>query len=248
MENQDASYEKISPNSNGVVKQFYQDAIQVLTEPTRFFKTRFDSMTFNQALVFGLVISWISAFAEWLTRVVKHESLMDSFMKLKEQLQQLPFWKDLPANIWAQGNATANFLPEWGMEGLKMLINPFHTLILFFISGVVFWLGATVLVSNANTTRTSVTITNVVKITAVSAATSLVAAILSFLPFGIGGFFGWLFHLAILTIGFSERFQVSRPRGLAVVLLPSIIALVFFSCFIGIVIALFAGIFMSLFH
>ena len=84
-------------------KQFFQDTVKVLTEPVSFFSTRFNEMSFNHALVFGIVLSWIAAFFDWITRAIKHESLLDGFMKIKNQLSGLPVWKDLPEDIWNQG-------------------------------------------------------------------------------------------------------------------------------------------------
>lgn len=249
MENQNPNEVKITPDANlGIIKQLYQDAFRVLTEPVRFFDERFEAMSFNYSLVFGLVITWIAAFFDWITRAVKHESLMDGFLKIKNQLQQLPIWKDLPADIWAQGENVNSLMPAWGLEGLRMLVNPFHSLFSFFIYGILFWLGATLLVSKDNPTRKSVTITNVIKITSIASATSIVGSILGFLPLSLGSFLGWIYHTAILMIGFSERFQISRLRGLAVVFLPTIVTIVVASCLVGLIVALFAGIISSLFH
>ena len=242
MENQSPSPEIKIP------KQLYLDAVKILTEPVSFYRTRFEQMSFNYSLVFGLVISWVAAFLDWITRAVKHESLMDGFLKIKHQLQSLPIWKDLPADIWAQGEHVNSVLPAWGLEGLRMLINPFHSLFSFLIYGVIFWLGASLLVSKDNPTKKTVTITNVIKITAVASASSVVTSILSFLPIGLGGFFGWIFYTALLTLGFSERFQISRLRGLAVVFLPTIVTIMIASCLVGAIIALFAGVITSLFH
>jgi hypothetical protein len=251
MENDPSSTQevKITPDANlGMLKQFYRDAVMVLTEPTAFFKGRYESMSFNYALAFGMAISWIAAFIDWVTRALKHESLMDGFLKIKDQLHSLPIWKDLPEDIWTQGSKATSIMPEWGMEGLRMLINPFHSLISYFIYGVIFWLGASLLVTKENPAKKSVTIHNVVKITAISSAATIVGAVLGFLPFEIGSLVGWIFHTVILTIGISESFNVSRPRGLAVVFLPTIITIVFFSCLVGIMVALFAGVIASLLH
>ena len=232
----------------GTMKQFYRDSVMVLTEPTVFFKTRYETMSFNYALAFGLVVSWIAAFLDWITRAIKHETLLDGFLKIKDQLHQLPIWKDLPEDIWSQGNNVKTMMPAWGVEGLGMLINPFHSLISYFIYGIIFWLGASILVSKDNSAKKLVTITNVVKITAISSAASLVGSVLGFLPIGIGSLIGWIFHTMILAIGFSESFNISRLRSLTVIFLPTILGIIFFSCLLGVVVALFAGLIASIFH
>lgn len=242
MENQSSGTEVSIP------KQLYRDAVQVLTEPVSFFQNRFSQLSLNYSLVFGLVVSWIAAFLDWITRAVKHESLMDGFLKIKHQLQALPIWKDLPADIWAQGENVKSVFPAWGLEGLRILVNPFHSLFSFLIYGVIFWLGASILVSRDNPARKSVTINNVVKITAVVSTASLVGSVLSFMPFGIGSFFGWVYHTALLMIGLSETFQVSRLRALGIVFLPTIVTVIVASCFVGAIIALFAGAITALFH
>ena len=250
MENNNSSEEiKTTPDSpRGYFEQWYRDSISVLTEPIQFFKTRYQKMSFNQALVLGIVLSWIAAFLDWITRAIKHESLMDGLLKIKEQLHSLPIWKDLPETMWTQGNSAVSILPEWGMEGMKMLITPFHSLVSFFVYGVIFWLGAVVLVAHDNPAKKQVTINNVVKITALASTASIVGAVLGFLPIGIGNFVGWIFHTALLVIGFSEVFNISRLRGLAVVFLPTFVTIIFFSCLVGVVIALFAGVIATLLH
>ena len=250
MENQNPSSEiKITPDSNiGIFKLLYQDTLKVLTEPVSFYRTRFDQMSFNYSLVFGLVVSWFAAFLDWITRAVKHESLMDGFLKIKNQLHSLPIWKDLPADIWAQGDNVNALMPTWGLEGLRMLINPFHSLFTFFVYGIIFWLGATLLVSKSNPTKGTVTITNVIKITAIASSASIISSILGFLPFGFGKFLGLIYYTTILTLGFSERFQISRLRGLAVVFLPTFVTIMVASCFIGVIVAIFAGLVTTLFH
>jgi hypothetical protein len=104
------------------------------------------------------------------------------------------------------------------------------------------------LVSKDNPSKSSVTITNVIKITAVASAASIVTSILSFLPFGFGSFLGWIYHTVILTIGFSVSFQISRLRGLAVIFFPTIATIFVASCIVGIIVALFAGLIASIFH
>ncbi len=234
--------------NQNTLKQLYRDTIHVLTEPVSFFQIRFDQMSFNYSLAFGVVVCWIAAFLDWITRTLKHESLMDGFLKIKNQLQTLPIWKDLPTDIWMQGESVNSAMPAWGLEGLRMLINPFHSLFSFFAYGIIFWLGAMLLVSKENPTRKSVTITNVVKITAIASVTNIVASILGFLPVGLGAFLGWIYHTAILTVGFSEHFQISRLRGLTVVFLPTLVSIIVASCLIGVVIALFAGLLSTMFR
>jgi len=249
MENHSSQEINNTPDSNpGYLKQLYRDSVSVLTEPSEFFKGRYSTMSFNNALVFGVVLTWIAAFLDWITRAIKHETLMDGLLKIKEQLHSLPIWKDMPETIWTQGNAAASIMPAWGMEGLKMLITPFNSLIGFFLYGVIFWLGATFLVSNDNPAKKEVSIHNVVKITAIASASSIVSAVLGFLPIGLGNFVGWIFHTVLLMIGFSLTFKISRLRSLAVIFLPETIGILFFSCLAGVVIALFAGLFASLMH
>ena len=249
MENQNPSEIKISPDANlGIIKQIYKDAIHLLINPVEFFQIRFEQISFNYSLVLGLVISWLAAFLDWVTRAVKHESLMDGFLKIKNQLHSLPIWKDLPADIWAQGDHVNALMPAWGLEGLRMLINPFNSLFSFFVYGIIFWLGATLLVSNENPAKKSVTITNVIKITALASVTSIVSSVLGFLPIGLGGFLGWIYHTAVIAVGFSECFKISRLRGLVVIFLPTIVAIMVASCFIGVIVALFAGLISSLIH
>jgi hypothetical protein len=235
--------------NTGLVKQLLQDGYSVLTEPTTFFKTRYEKASFNQSLALGLAATWIAAFLDWVTRSIKHESLMDSFHRIKSQLKSLPIWKDLPDDIWAQGDqASQNFLPTWGMEGLKMLLTPFNSIFLIFINALIFWAAALILVDKNNPARKSVTLNELIKITAIAYTSALVGSIFGFLPLSLGSMIGWVYHIALLVIGFSIRFNISRLRGLVMVFLPTIALIMIAGCFIGFLFAIVGAIVSSLFH
>lgn len=234
---------------NGLVKQLFSDGYLVLTEPASFFKTRYEKMSFNQSLALGLAATWIAAFLDWVTRAIKHESLMDSLHRIKTQLQSLPIWKDLPEDIWAQGDqASQTFLPAWGMEGLKMLLTPFNSIFLIFINALIFWVAALILVDKSNPTKKSVTFNELIKITAIAYTSTLVGSILGFLPLSLGSVIGWVYHIALLVIGFSIRFNISRLRGLVLVFLPTIGLIMLASCMLGFFFAIIGTIVSSLFH
>lgn len=233
----------------GLVRSLAKDAVGILTEPNEFFKNRFPQLSFNQAFALGLATSWLAAMLEWLTRSVKKESLLESFHQIQKQLKDLPFWKDLPDDIWAQsGDGVKTFFPEWILEGMKVMLTPFHTAFSIYFSALLFWGAALILVQRSNPTRSSVTIKEFSKITAVAASASLVSAVLGFLPFGLGNFFGWIYHIALLTIGFSARYQISRLRSVCLVFLPSFAMAIILGLLFLLVFALIALIVSSLFH
>jgi hypothetical protein len=232
----------------GLLRQMYRDAVSVLTDPSEFYSNRFETLTRNHAIALGLVVSWLAAFADWIVRALKHESLMNEIKKIQNQLQGLPIWKDIPESIWNQGEIMQSFLPEWVMEGLRMLLNPFHNLFMYYTSGFVFWLGASLLVQKNNPFRKNVHYQNLVKIAAISSVSSIVGGILGFLPAGLGGFVGWIYHVVLLMTGFSVQFNISKLRSLSVIFLPSLIGFMMALLIIGLVVGLMVAIVSSLFH
>jgi hypothetical protein len=236
-------------NVRKLAQQLFQDTISTLTEPTRFFTNRFREMSLNQALALGIGTSWVASLLEWLTRAVKHESLMDGFRKLKHQLHDLPLWRDLPEDMWAQSSSLqTTFFPEWVMEGMKVMLTPFQSLLAILLNASMFYVGAWILVDRSNPSRSLVTFKETAKITAVVQTTSLVGAILGFMPFAMGSMISWVYHLVIITIGFSIHFNISRLRALFMVFLPGILTIVTLSILIVFTIVVFGLIVSSLFH
>ena len=232
----------------GFLKQTYRDAICILTEPSVFFENRFEKISKSQAIVFGLIVSWLAAFVEWIVRLLKHESLLSGLERLKHQMQSLPIWKDLPEDIWNQGSAVQSVVPEWAIEGLRMLLNPFHNFFMFYTYGFIFWMGALLLVNKENPFRKNVNYPNLVRITAVCSASTMVGAILGFLPANLGSFLGWIYHTVLLMTAFSIQFNISRLRGLTVIFLPSIISFILVVMSIAMLVAVIVAIVSSLFH
>ena len=232
-----------------LVRQMAKDSFSILTEPTEFFQKRYPEMTFNQSLALGVLMTWLGAMLEWLTRALKKESLLESMKRLQHQLKDLPIWKELPEDIWSQsGSGLETRFPEWIIEGMKVMLTPFNSVITIFITAMLFWTGGLLLVNRSNPTRNTVTISEFAKITALASSTAMVSAILGFLPFGMGSAIGWVYHIVLLTLGFSIRFQISRLRAVGLVFLPSITFILLFSCLIGVIFALFGLIVSSLFH
>lgn len=232
----------------GILHQLFLDGVMVLTEPVRFFRERFEELSFNQALAFGLVVSWLSAFLGWLTRALKHESLMDGLIRIKKQLQQLPVWKDLPEDIWAQGSQIHSIFPEWAIEGMRVLVDPFYSLFGFVLYGLIFWIGASLIIPGSHPLKKSASLARIIKITAISSTSGMVGSILGFLPLSLGPFIGWIYHTILLMIGFSERFEISRLRSLVILFLPMIALILIASCLLGLVVAILGGLVASIFQ
>jgi hypothetical protein len=239
------------------VLQFYRDLVQVLTEPRAFITYRYPQTTLTYALVFGVVANWIGAVLEWLTRVVRHESLMDGFTKMRDQLSGLPIWKNLPADIWSQSQpVAASLFPSWLAEMFSVALSPFQSLLHFILRGLIFLLGAYLLVPKVATlpaggptdafvpfTRDKVDLNHFMKLVAFSAAPNILVAILGFLPMGLNHLIGWIWMICFLVIGLHVRYRVSNARALGVLFLPSILIGMVFTCFLGgILMLLFGGV------
>jgi hypothetical protein len=246
--------------------QMYRDVVDCLTEPRWFFRERYPRITFNYALAFGIIVNWVAAFLEWLTRLIRHETLLDSLLKIRSQLQQLPVWKNLPTDIWAQTPEKTSLFPAWLAEVFGVALSPFQTLIRFVVSGLILWIGASLLVPKALTQsqaaadplnevpvhepslRDFVNITNTIKLVALASVPSLIGAILGFLPFGMGGAISWVYSFVILVLAISIRFRVSYLRSFAIVVLPGIVGVVALSCIISVAAALIFGTIAALFQ
>jgi len=237
----------IHPESAGPIRQFFRDLVDCLTEPRRFFSERFPKISFTYALAFGLIVYWISAVLGWLTRVVQHQTLLDGLLKMRDQLQQLPFWRSLPADIWAQNPERLSMFPAWLAEVFGLALNPFGTLLHFVINGLIIWIGAMILVPK-DSTRDPVTLANLVKLVALAAVPELVGAILGFLPFGLGMLISNVYAFVLLMIAISIRYRVSYLRSFAIIALPGFLGLMVFGCIVTVVSAMVFGTFAAFFH
>jgi hypothetical protein len=232
------------------IKQYFRDLILILTEPNRFFRDRYPQISFSQALAFGVLSNWISALLLWMTRIVKHESLLDGFKKIREQLDTLPIWKDIPDSIWQQGGIQGQSFFNTSMIELGgILFSPFQSLINFCMGGIVLFIGAYLLVPKREETHEndSVAVSPLIRLTAVSAAPAVVAAILGFLPFGLNSFIGWIYGVVILVVGISDRYRVSVARAVGTLILPWFVMSLLCGCLVMAFGAFFMAIFGTLF-
>ena len=238
-----------SPKTVGPVKQFYRDFIMVLTEPRQFFEIRFPETSFTYALTFGILVGWIAAFLGWLTRIVRHENLNDGLMKMREKLQELPFWKNIPDNFWAQNvPETSKLFPAWLAELFGIILAPFQSLISLSLYGVVIFIGCYLLIpKNDLAARDPVDVKSTIKIVSFACAPQILGAILGFLPAGLGSLVGALYSFFLLGFALSTRFRVSFLRAFGIIVLPGIVGLVTLGCVIGVFVTLFFGIIASLF-
>ncbi len=231
----------------GPVKQFYRDLVMLLTEPRGFFKVRYPEVNLTYALAFGIIVNWIAAFFDWLTRMVKHETLLDGLNRMRHQLEMLPFWKNLPDTIWEQNPARDAMFPVWLAEFFGIILSPFQSLVRFCISGFILFLGAYFLIRKKSDLQDRIDISAFIKLTAFSSAPYLVASILGFLPLGFGAFIGWVFSIAVLVMGLTTRYRISGLRSVVIIILPGVMAIMAVSCLIGVIAALGFGLFAALF-
>jgi hypothetical protein len=230
----------------GPVRTFLNDLILLLTEPVRFFKDRFPSYSLSRALVFGILVNWVAAGFEWITRLVKNESLLDGILRVKRQLETLPFWNQLPDTLWNQ-RAEPSAIPAWLAELSGIALSPFQSVFNFTISGMSLFVGAWLLIRRRNQGEDPVAIPVFVRIVAFSSAPRLIASWLGFLPVGIGGFIGWIYSAALLLLGLKVRFRISGLRALVLVLLPGLLGMLAIGCLVGGLMAIGIGLMAALF-
>ncbi len=230
----------------GPVRTFLNDLILLLTEPVRFFKDRFPSYSLSRALVFGILVNWVAAGFEWITRLIKNESLLDGILRVKRQLETLPFWNQLPDTLWNQ-RAEPSAIPAWLAELSGIALSPFQSVFNFTISGMSLFVGAWLLIRRRNQGEDPVAIPVFVRIVAFSSAPRLIASWLGFLPVGIGGFIGWIYSAALLLLGLKVRFRISGLRALVLVLLPGLLGMLAIGCLVGGLMAIGIGLMAALF-
>jgi hypothetical protein len=236
-----------SPN---VVQIFYRDLVMVLTEPRHFFEIRYPETSFAYAMTFGIIVAWIAAFLNWLTRIVRHETLWDGLMKIRDKLQELPFWKNVPENFWAQSSpeAATRMFPAWIAEVFGIVLAPFQAMISLTLYGIVIFIGCYLLVPKSDlAARDPVDVKHTIKVVSFASAPLLISSILGFLPLNLGSFFGWIYSFVLLIFALHVRFRVSKLRAFGVVVLPGVASFVAIGCVIGVFAGLFFGIIASLF-
>lgn len=227
---------------------FFRDLILILTEPRAFFRERYPRLGSTEAIAFGIAAQWLAAALGWITRVIKHETLFDGLNRIHEKLSTLPLWRNLPENIWQQGGPAGIDSAAWKAEIAAIILTPFQSLAQFCIYGVLYFLGGVVLIRPEDGAhRDRIAVAAFIRICAVSAAPAVVGAILGLLPFGLGSLIGWIYGIALLTIGISERYRVSSPRALGVILIPGITGMVAIGCFLGLLAVAGFALFRTLF-
>ena len=222
------------------LKKFYGDLVGSLSEPTLFFKERYPKISFTHALAFGVATDWIANFLNWLTRIVRHETLMDGLLKIRHQLEALPFWKSLPSSIWAQVPDSSHLFPAWLTEIAGVALSPFQSLFRIVTSGLIIWLGSLLLISKSRD-HDSIDLKSAMKLVALCTAPHLLGAILGFLPLNLGSFFAWIYGICLIVFALSLRYQISKLRSLGVLMLPGILLSVVGTCFLGLIVAVFFG-------
>ena len=227
------------------LRSFFKDLIQVLTEPKRFFKERLPSLGFAHALAFGILVKWLAAILEWLTRVVKHETLLDSVKRIQERFSSLPIFKDVPESIWNQaGTAASPVSSPVALEVGALIVTPFQAVASFCVSGLVLYLGGLILVpKDSHSGRDPVDLSLFIRVLAFASAPSLVGAILGFLPLNLGSAIGWIYHIALLIIGIGIRYRISYLRAGGIVFLPGLFIMIVFGCILGVLGLGFAALF-----
>ncbi|NDF13877.1 hypothetical protein EB061_00950 [bacterium] len=221
-------------------RSFFSDLILILTEPKFFFRERYPHLRPAHALAFGVTSSWLAALLAWVTRVIKHETLLDGLHRIQEKLSTLPLWRELPQTLWQQEGA-AGLPAAWKAEIFAVILTPFQSLAQFLLYGVLYYLGALILIPPPlrESGSDKVGAGPFIRLCAVSAAPGVVGAILGFLPFSLGALIGWIYGVAILMIGISVRYHVSSMRALAVILIPGFAGMITIGCVLGMLGVLF---------
>jgi len=214
------------------LRQYFRDVVLVLTRPRLFFTERYPGLSLSQALTMGILSGWLAALLQWFTRLVKQETLLDSVKRMREQLETLPVWKDIPDSIWQQPAAPSG-IPANLIEFGGIILAPFQSVINFGINALVLMVGVYLLVPKSPSGEQDPReVPDLIRLSAVAATPTLVTAILGFLPFGIGGLTGFIYIVAVLMIGISTRYRVSNARALGTIFIPWCVLIMLCGCLI----------------
>lgn len=225
------------------LNQAFEDVIASLTEPRRFYTERYPQLSQNYALALGLGVTWLAAALKWLVRVLNHETFFDGFVRIRDQLMQLPVWKDLPPSIWAQNPASAgSMFPGWLAEAATVALFPFSFLLQIVLSAVAMTVGGYLFIrKREGIDADRPDINHFMKIAALASTPALVGAILSFLPLGLGALIGWVYSFFMLLFAVHLRYRISMLRAFAVVFTPWFALAMVGACLIGLFSAVIFG-------
>lgn len=229
------------------IRAFIQDVISCLTEPKRFFTERYPEYSVTRAIAFGLILSWTASFLNWLTALVRHESYLDGFIKIRSQLETFPLWKALSPHLFSD-STSINSASTWIASFGGVVLNPFFTLIGFVFSATSLWIGGYILIPRSED-QDPIEFNSFLKLTAIAGtAPMLVGSILGFLPLATGTLIGLVYLLVIEVYALKVRFKISGLRAICVLFLPYLVLAFIGACFIGLIGGLIFSLVGSLFH
>ncbi len=211
--------------STNIVRKYFSTVSKVLLSPSHFFREDHSGYRLSEAIVFGLVGSWVASaiafaletmnslfvtrlFERWVQRMMASEQ---GFSLLSMDSQSF---------LWSAG---------------ILVLDPFFMLLRLLLGTVSLYLFCRLLIEDDPNAREPVTFSGIMKIQAIALTSQWFLVV----PF-FGGFLAYFAQLVLMVIGVRERYQVSTRRALATVFAPYLlifVAVVLFLIILGFALA-----------
>lgn len=203
-------------------QRYFRLCKSVLLEPTDFFRNKYPKLDVEEALTFGLVTLWLSAFVSFIWDAM-NQVFMAHF--LESWMQEVLIQDESTSFFDYDGKS---FLFSAG----SLLLNPFLSLIGLGISAFFLFVLGKVFITDRR--AEDVNMRSVLKVLAVAST----GAWFGVVPF-FGGILSYLVVSLLTVIGMRESFHISTRRSAVIVFLPQallalfiMIALLFFAVLI----------------
>jgi hypothetical protein len=195
----------LESTKKGPIRVFFERTSRVLLDPARFYREDFPRLSVAESLTFGLSSAWIASLLSFFW------STMNSFFLVRVFERWVQRMLATEETFSLVGTSGDSFLWTAG----ALLLAPFLLLMRTFLSSIMLFVFARLLVSEEQRGPEEVNYNTALKIQAVS----LNAHWFSIVPF-FGGILALIVGLILTVTGVRERFGASTRRAVAVVFAP----------------------------
>jgi hypothetical protein len=227
--------EKIEPEKQNPISQYFRTLKAILTQPTLFFRNHVRPTGFVGPLFFGILTSWIGSALEylWYTGFGKvFGSRIADIIRAFEKVPQIDTSGRFDTAVAARERLT-----DWVFGVGSVLIDPFKTCAWILFLSFFIWVAAR-LFANRELPAGERRLDYEAAVAIVGYAQA--AALFKGIPM-LGGLISAIFAMTLSVIGAVETYRVGTGRAIVIALFPSIL---FWGVLIAAVFAFFSAILM----